>query len=152
VQLGEHQRRGFEHVAVRVAAVLVPAGVGVALAATVVLSGLAGVVEALAIELDGEVVGGPAAVDVGAGLCPPVRPRDRQRVLAQPLQEAVLQRTEGDREGARSMSVRGTVVIGMPRHSVPRSWLLVRWVSMPLILRPVGVLTVGGGGSPLISP
>ena len=67
-QLGEHERRALEHVAVGVAAVLVAAGVGFALAPAVLFPGVAGAVVAVAVELDGEPVVGPAAVDaVAAG-------------------------------------------------------------------------------------
>src|SRR3954470_9172796 len=66
-ELGEHLLGVLEDVAVGVAAVLVSAGVGLALAPAVLLPGMAGVVEAVAVELDREVVLGPAAVDAAAG-------------------------------------------------------------------------------------
>jgi hypothetical protein len=56
-------------VVVGVAAVLVAAGVGLAFALAVLFPGVAAVVVAVAVELDGQVSVGPAAVDaVGAGL------------------------------------------------------------------------------------
>src|SRR3954452_4223660 len=65
-ELAEHRLGVLEDVAVGVAAVLIAAGVGLALAATILLPGVARVVEAVAVELDGQVVDGPAAVDPAA--------------------------------------------------------------------------------------
>src|SRR6188508_2299035 len=53
-QLGEHRVRAVEHVAVGVAAELVAAGVGLALAAAVELPCVARAVVAVAVELDGQ--------------------------------------------------------------------------------------------------
>jgi hypothetical protein len=53
----------FEDVAVRVAAELVAAGVCFPLPAAVLLPGVARTVVTVAVELDGQVVLGPAAVD-----------------------------------------------------------------------------------------
>src|SRR5215211_3893291 len=65
-ELGEHLFGLFEDVAPGVAAELVAAGAGLAFAAAVLLPGVAGVVVAVAVELDGQPVVGPAAVDVAA--------------------------------------------------------------------------------------
>src|SRR4051812_17979075 len=94
-QFSEHVRRILEDVCIGVAAMPVAAGVRLTLPTAVLLPGVARVVVAVAVELDREAVGGPAAVDaLGArGL---VRDRSRQAGFAQERQEAVLQFTEGD--------------------------------------------------------
>ena len=94
-QLGEHRGGIFEDVAVRKAAELVAPGMGLALAAAVLLPGVAGAMESLGVELDGELVVRPAAVDIvrARGL---VRDRQRQALLAQQGAEAALELTEQD--------------------------------------------------------
>jgi hypothetical protein len=85
----------LEDVAPGVAAELVASGTGLALAATVLLPRVAGVVVLVAVELDGKAVLGPAAVHPP----PPggtVRPGERETSLAQPCQEASFESAEGD--------------------------------------------------------
>jgi gluconolactonase len=94
-QLGEHSLRPFEHVAVGVATKVVPAGVRLALAAAVLLPGVAGGVVGVAVELDGQVMVGPAAVDVPSA-CGAVRLWQRSSDLAQALEEALLELAERD--------------------------------------------------------
>src|SRR5918992_2846776 len=85
-QFPEHLLRRLEHVVVGVAAELVPPRPGFPFALAVLLPGVAGAVVAVAVELDGEVVGGPAAVDpLGSrGL---VGFRERQVGFGEQLQE-----------------------------------------------------------------
>ena len=79
-ELGEHRLGLVEDVGPGVAAELVASLVGFAVAAAVLFPGVAAVVVAVGVEFDGELVGGPAAVDVvGAGLG--VRFWQRQVVL-----------------------------------------------------------------------
>jgi hypothetical protein len=61
----------------------------------VLLPAVAGVVEAVAVELDGQGVVGPAAVDaVAAGRA--VGLREREAMFPQEPEEPFLERTEGD--------------------------------------------------------
>src|SRR5215218_4262535 len=90
MQLGKHELRLLEDVAPGVAAELVAAGVGLALAAPVLLPGIAGVVVGVAVELDREPVRRPAAVHppapggaVGLG--------EREAGVAKKLQEPLLE-------------------------------------------------------------
>jgi hypothetical protein len=62
MQLGERGLRLLVDVAPGVAAEFVAAGAGLAFAAAVLLPGVAGVVVAVAVELDRQPVGGPAGV------------------------------------------------------------------------------------------
>ena len=94
-ELVEHEPRVFEDVAVRVAPELVAAGAGLALAAAVALPGVAGMVVAVAVELDGETQFGPAAIDA-PGTGDPVGPRQHKPVLAHEREEAPLERAERD--------------------------------------------------------
>ncbi len=65
-QLPEHRRRALEDVAVGVAAEVVPTRSGLALATPILLPRVPGVVELVAVELDGQAVVWPAAVDTAA--------------------------------------------------------------------------------------
>src|SRR6476646_1467842 len=62
-ELAEHLLGVLDDIAGGVPAVLVATAVGLALPAPVLLPGVARVVEPVAAQLDGQVVGGPAAVD-----------------------------------------------------------------------------------------
>ena len=65
-QLGEHELRVLDDVLVGVAAELVASGAGLAFAAAVLFPGVAGVVVAVAVELDGQAPFGLPAVHVSA--------------------------------------------------------------------------------------
>ena len=85
----------LEDIAVGVATELVAAGVGLALAAAILFPGMAGVVELVAVELDGESLLGPAAVHAAtAGRA--VGFREREPFLAQQPKESLLELAEGD--------------------------------------------------------
>src|SRR4051794_1132951 len=94
-QFGEHRGGRFEHVAVRVAAELVAARVCLPLPPAVLLPRAAGVVEAVAVELDGQAVLGPSAVDAPTARNA-IHDRQGQPVSAQQLEEAALQLAERD--------------------------------------------------------
>jgi len=80
--------------------VIVTASMGLALAAAILLPGVARVVEAVGVELDREAMSGPAAIDVeGAGGAVGLG-WERQACFAQALQEVGLQAREGDWDAA----------------------------------------------------
>ena len=94
-QLVEHLARVFEHVAVRVATELVASRAGFALASAILLPGVARTVVAVAVELDGQTLLGPAAVDA-ASTCDAVGLRERKALGPEHAEEAPLKRAEGD--------------------------------------------------------
>ena len=97
---------------------VVAAGVGLAFAVAVVLPGVAGAVVAVAVELDGQAVGRPAAVDaVAAGGL--VGLGERQAVGAQQGEEASFERAEGDVDVAPDDPAQGARSAG-PRPSGQR--------------------------------
>ena len=94
-QLVQHQPRVLEDVAVGVAAELVAACARLSLATAVLLPRVAGMVVAIAVELHGQSLLGPAAVDpASAGGA--VRLGQGKSVRSQQVEEAPLQRAEGD--------------------------------------------------------
>jgi hypothetical protein len=66
LELRQHEARLLEHVAVGVAAELVATGPRLALAVAILLPGVARMVVAIAVELDGQSVLRPAAVHAAA--------------------------------------------------------------------------------------
>ena len=84
----------LDHVAVGVAAEVIPTRAGLALAAPILLPGVARVVEAVAVELDREPLLGPAAVD-SAATRRAVGDRKPEAVHVKVLKEPALQGTEG---------------------------------------------------------
>jgi hypothetical protein len=85
----------LDYVPVRVAPELVAAGAGLPLAATVLLPGMAGVVVAVAVDLDGQTLLGPTAVhSPSAGR--PVGLRERESRCAQVSEEASLELAQRD--------------------------------------------------------
>src|SRR5439155_7116316 len=94
LELTEHRRGVVEHVVAGVAAEVVAPRVRLALAPAILLPGVAGVVVGVAVELDGQAELRPAAVDAAlAGDA--VGVRERQAVLAEQLEEAVLEVAQG---------------------------------------------------------
>src|SRR5207249_9728247 len=95
VQLSQQVARVLGDVVPRVASKLVAAGASLALAAAVLLPGVARVVKAVAVELDGQSMLGPAAIDP-----PPasgaVGLRQRQPGVLQKLEEASLELAQHD--------------------------------------------------------
>src|SRR3954471_23298741 len=85
-QLSEHGGRRFGDVGPRVAAEVVSAGVGLALALPVALPRAARVVEAERVELHGQATVVPAAVDAAAARGA-VRDREREALRAEQAEE-----------------------------------------------------------------
>jgi hypothetical protein len=94
-ELGEHRRRLLIDVEPGVAPELVAAGSRFALALAVLLPGVTAVVKAVAVKLDGEVVLGPAAVDVST-IDSPIRFWLGKGGIPENVKEAALQAAEGD--------------------------------------------------------
>src|SRR5918992_1767531 len=94
-QFVEHPVGSLEDVVVSEAAKLVASRPGFPLSAAVELPGVAGAVVAVAVELDGQALLGPAAVDSVAARFP-VGVRERQARLLQALEEGAFEGTEGD--------------------------------------------------------
>src|SRR4051812_13297638 len=94
-QLGDDECWVVVDVVVGVAAELVAAGAGLALTPAVLLPGVAGVVVGVAVELDGQAVFGPAAVDV-APARGPVGLGQRQPCRSQQGEEGALELAERD--------------------------------------------------------
>jgi hypothetical protein len=68
-ELAKHERRALEYVAVRVAAEVVAACPRLALATAILLPCVARVVEAVAVELDRQLLLGPSAIHAPAAGC-----------------------------------------------------------------------------------
>jgi hypothetical protein len=94
-QVGKHRVGLLVDVEPGVPPELVAAGAGLALTLVVLLPGVTAVVIAVAAELDGEVVLGPAAVDVST-IDSPIHFRLRKGGGPENVKEAALQSAEGD--------------------------------------------------------